>query len=75
MKIPVATIYLRFPLSGNEEKGYTVKTDQLGLFVTEFEEAMSYVPGQRFEQPDEYIIKFHEMEESELDDMGEWEGW
>jgi len=70
MKIPVATIYLRFPLTGNEEKGWTVKKDALASFITEFEEAMENMP-----QPDEYIIKFHEMEESELTDMPEWEGW
>ena len=72
MKIPVATIYLRFPLSGNEEKGWTVKKDALASFITEFEEAME--PG-NMPQPDEYIVKFHELEESELADLPEWEGW
>jgi len=70
MKIPVATIYLRFPLTGNEEKGWTVKKDALASFITEFEEAM-----EEGGNPDEYIVKFHELEESELADMPEWEGW
>ena len=47
-----------------------MKKDALASFITEFEEAMENMP-----QPDEYIIKFHEMEESELTDMPEWEGW
>jgi len=70
MKIPVATIYLKFPLSGNEQKGWTVKREALSSFITEFEEAMESPPN-----PDEYIIKFHELEESELANLPEWEGW